>query len=176
MFFGIDTTALTQVSSVPSIISAAEMIFPVSESVAGAFIHFSVFLCDAHFSSHDSTPANDSAYLALKGLAGMAPCASAEDLEQLGDRILAYGTGSAIAPYLLRLVYLCYAATSMFGDLSPKVKTKLRRVELQIVPKPDMSGLIELAQIAKDSFRDQCQAVAYSALLELVRRLEAVTE
>jgi hypothetical protein len=189
MYFGIPTDDLACVPCVPALLSAAEMVLPVSMPIAGSFVHFSVCLCNNHFADHPSTPQNDAAYLKLRDLSKTAPLPSAKEIEQFGDSLFAYSSDSPLAPRLVSLVYLCYAATSMFADLTPKVKNKLRRVEADVtgqashVPAalmqsavlqpPAPSKAAQLIQIAATALHHRRDAVAYAAILAGIRALEA---
>jgi hypothetical protein len=150
------------------------MVFPLAVPVTGAFIHFAFCQCDSHFASHESSPASDASYLKLKDLSITAPCASANDLEQLADCLVKYSNESTMTHHLLRLADLCYAATSMFGDPSPQVQTKLRRVEAQLRPAQRIETVVvlEIAELARDAFRNQVASVAYCALIAAIRCLE----
>ncbi|OHT14278.1 hypothetical protein TRFO_15458 [Tritrichomonas foetus] len=134
MFCNINSVPLSVVNSVPSLLSAAEMLEDSFPDVSGSFITYAFMLCDDYFSKNETNAEIDDSFSELKDLSTISTACSAKELEQFGDSILAASEDSQHPQEMNRLAYLAYAATSIHGAPSKRISQKMKRIESKIDP------------------------------------------
>lgn len=134
MFCNINTTPLSTVKSVASLLSAAEMLESSLPDISGSFITYAFMLCEDHFSRNPTNALIDESFSELKDLSTISTISSAKELEQFGDSILAAADDSTLPNEMYRLAYLSYSATSIHGPTSHRVNQKMKRIESRISP------------------------------------------
>lgn len=127
-YFNVSIEFAQTVPGLEIVLQFAEMMQSSLPTIAIAFANYGICLIDNFMVSIESQdPAGLAARNILKGLIAGKPCADAETLDSFGSKVMIAADISQNRVDLIKLAYIAFAATSVYGPMKNSTQNRLNR-------------------------------------------------